>query len=314
MTGAWTRTWWWRAPGSNAACSRKPGASIDREAHLAVIRHALALCGRRDLGLHFGKRISLRHYGVIGHALLSSGSIRQVFELFLRYQRMTGPLLGISMHTEGKLAVVRRHNLLALGGLLEFAVEEFLSSWVAVIGSLLEAPFKPAQARVSYARPPHAKQYAAVLKCPVIFDAGVVELRFDATYLDRPLSFADPATAELCKERCELLLAQLDSQGALVEEVRRVLIASPGEFPGVEQVAHRLHLSVRTLRRKLAAERTSFRAIDREIRHTLALQYLRATELPIKQIAYLVGYEDPANFTRAFQSWARCSPRMSRRE
>ena len=59
--------------------------------------------GRRDLGLHFGKRISLRHYGVIGHALLSSGSIRQVFELFLRYQRMTGPLLGISMHTEGNL-------------------------------------------------------------------------------------------------------------------------------------------------------------------------------------------------------------------
>ena len=73
-------------------------------------------------------------------------------------------------------------------------------------------------------------------------------------------------------------------------------------------------MSVRTLRRRLAAERTSFRAIDREIRRSLALQYLRATELPIKKIAYLVGYEDPANFTRAFQMWTRRSPRQSRRQ
>ncbi len=288
------------------------GARIEREAHLRVIRHALAVCGRRDLGLHFGSRISLRHYGVIGHAMLSSASIRQVLELFFRYQRMTGPLLGISMHSEGTLAVVRRHDLLELGALHEFAVEEFLSSWVAVFSSVLEEPFVPSEVRVRYPPPPHAKLYAAILKCPVVFDAGVVELRFDAAYLDRPLSFADPATAELCRERCEQLLAQLDSQGGLVEEVRRALMASPGEFPGIDRVAQRLHMSVRTLRRRLAAERTSFRAIDREIRHTLALQYLRATDLPIKQIAYLLGYEDPANFSRAFQTWARRSPRRSR--
>ena len=288
------------------------GARIEREAHLRVIRQALALCGRRDLGLQFGKRISLRHYGVLGHAMLSSASIRHVFELFLRYQRMTGPLLGVSLHTEGKLAVVRRHDLIELGALREFAVEEFLSSWVAVIGSLLEAPFEPSEVRVSYPAPPHAELYSSVLQCPVIFDAGVVELRFDVSYLERPLSLADPATAELCRERSEQLLAQLDDQGGLVEDVRRALMASPSIFPGIEHVAQRLHVSVRTLRRKLAAERTSFRAIDREIRHALALQYLQGTDLPIKQIAYLVGYDDPANFSRAFQRWARCSPRRSR--
>jgi AraC-like DNA-binding protein len=254
----------------------------------------------------------LRHYGVIGHAMISSGTIHQVLELFLRYQRMTGLLLGVSMHREGKLAIVRRHNLLALGALHEFAVEEFLSSWVAVIGSLLGAPFKPSEVRVNYARPPHARQYNGVLKCPVLFDAGVVELRFDSAYLGRRLSFSDPVTAALCRERCEQLLSQLDTQSELVEHVRRALIASPGEFPDIEQVAQRLHMSVRTLRRKLAAEGMSFRALDREIRHALALQYLRGTDLPVKQIGYLVGYDDPANFTRAFQGWARCSPGRSR--
>ena len=302
-----------RAVVARSALTR-PGGTIAREQHLAVIRSAMEVSRRRDLGLHFGKRISLRHYGVIGHALLSSGTIRQVLELFIRYQRMTGPLLGLSMHTERRLTIVRRHNLLALGALQEFAVEEFLSSWVAVIAALTGKPFKPSEVRVSYPKPAHWRQYAAVLKCPVQFDSMAVELRFDSAWLDLQLSFADPATAELCRERCEQLLSQLDSQSALAEEVRRALIASPGEFPGIEQVAERLHLSVRTLRRRLAADATSFRALDREIRHTLALQYLRATDLPIKQIAYLVGYDDPANFARAFQGWARARPRDSRRD
>ncbi|HEY7643013.1 MAG TPA: AraC family transcriptional regulator [Steroidobacteraceae bacterium] len=292
----------------------RPGGSIAREQHLAVIRSAMEVSRRRDLGLHFGKRITLRHYGVIGHALLSSGTIRQVLDLFIRYQRKTGPLLGVSMHIERRQTIVRRHDLLALGALQEFAVEEFLSSWVAVIASLTGKPFKPSEVRVSYAKPAHWRQYAAVLKCPVSFDSMAVELRFDSAWLDLQLSFADPATAELCRERCEQLLAQLDSQSTLVEEVRRALIASPGEFPGIEQVAERLHLSVRTLRRRLAGDGTSFRALDRQIRHALALQYLRATELPIKQIAYLVGYDDPANFSRAFQGWARARPRDSRRD
>ena len=302
-----------RASVARSALSR-PGGSIAREQHLAVIRCAMEVSRRRDLGLHFGKRITLRHYGVIGHALLSSGTIRQVLELFIRYQRMTGPLLGVSMHTERRLTIIRRHNLLALGALQEFAVEEFLSSWVAVIASLTGRPFKPSEVRVSYSKPAHWRQYAAVLKCPVLFDSMAVELRFDSAWLDLQLSFADPATAELCRERCEQLLAQLDSQSELAEEVRRGLIASPGEFPGIEQVAERLHLSVRTLRRRLAADGTSFRALDREIRHALALQYLRATDLPIKQIAYLVGYDDPANFARAFQGWARARPRDSRHD
>ncbi len=296
------------------AALRRPGAYIERDAHLRVVRNALALCVDRGLGLHFGRRISLRQYGVIGYAMLSSASIRQVMELFTRYHRMTGPLLGISIRTAGHSVVVRRDDLFELGALHQFAVEEFLSSWVTVFDSLLEEAFHPTEIRVNYSPPRYAHLYEALLKCPVTFNADVVELRFDAAYLDRRLSFADPATAELCKERCDQLLAQLDSQGGIVDAVRRAMTTAPGQFPSIDIVAQRLHTSVRTLRRKLAQQRTSFRAIDREIRHTLALEYLRGTELPIKQIAYLVGFEDPANFTRAFQSWVGCSPRTSRRK
>jgi len=299
--------------GLTRAAIRRSGAYIERDAHLRVVRQALALCVDRGLGLHFGRRISLRHYGVIGYAMLSSASIRQVMELFTRYHRMTGPLLGISIRTAGHSVVVRRDDLFELGALHQFAVEEFLSSWITVFDSLLEETFHPTEIRVNYPPPRYADLYGTLLKCPVTFDADVVELRFDVDYLDRPLSFADPATAELCKEHCDQLLAQLDGQGGVVDAVRRAMTAAPGQFPSLNIVAQRLHTSVRTLRRKLAQQRTSFRAIDREIRHALAVEYLRGTELPIKQIAYFVGFEDPANFTRAFRSWVGCNPRTSRR-
>ena len=76
---------------------------------------------------------------------------------------------------------MRRHNLLALGALLEFAVEEFLSSWVAVIGSLLGKPFKPSEVRVSYPSPPHCEAVCGSAQMPGAASIdGVVELRFDA--------------------------------------------------------------------------------------------------------------------------------------
>jgi AraC-like DNA-binding protein len=302
------------AAGLTRAAVMQPGAHITRDDHLRVVRHALTLPACRGLGLHFGSRVSLRHYGVIGHAMLSSANIRQVVELFIRYHSMTGPLLGISLRSVGPLVVVSRHDVFRLGELREFAVEEFLSSWVTALGAMLDEPFAPAEVRVNYPPPAHSELYATFFRCPVLFDAGVVELRFDAACLDRPLSFADPAMAELCRERCERLLRQLNSQGGLVEDVRRVLMDTPGQPPGLDAVAHRLHLSIRTLRRRLTDQRTTFREIDREIRHTLALEYLQETNLPIKQVADLVGFENPANFTRAFQRWAGCSPRRSRQK
>ena len=83
-------------------------------------------------------------------------------------------------------------------------------------------------------------------------------------------------------------------------------------YPGPEELAERLHLSLRTLRRKLAAEGSGYQALLDAARARDALALLAQPELEIRQIARLLGYEDPANFTRAFRSRTGLTPSAAR--
>ena len=90
--------------------------------------------------------------------------------------------------------------------------------------------------------------------------------------------------------------------------VRQLLIQSAGDFLDVTQVAKCLHVSERTLRRRLETESTSFRSIFDEIRDLLAREYLTKTELTIADIAHLLDYAETVSFRRAFARWNQLTP------
>jgi AraC-like DNA-binding protein len=74
-------------------------------------------------------------------------------------------------------------------------------------------------------------------------------------------------------------------------------------------VAGQLALSTRTLRRRLEEEGSSFQGILDEVRFGLARDYLHNSSLPIEQIAELLAYSTPGNFSQAFKRWSGSSPR-----
>ena len=69
-----------------------------------------------------------------------------------------------------------------------------------------------------------------------------------------------------------------------------------------------LHVSLRSLQRKLKEEDTSYKDLLEETRRQLALQYLRDSRRSIGEITYLLGFSEPSNFTRAFKRWTGKSP------
>ena len=93
-----------------------------------------------------------------------------------------------------------------------------------------------------------------------------------------------------------------------------MLIQSAGEFLNISQVAERLYVSERTLRRRLEAESTSFRSVFDEIRDLLAREYLAKTELTIADIAHLLDYAETVNFRRAFVRWNGVTPSQYRQQ
>ena len=79
-------------------------------------------------------------------------------------------------------------------------------------------------------------------------------------------------------------------------------------------IAQSLNMSTRTMQRRLAEEGTSFSAILQQIREELADQYIKDDKLAISEVAYLLGFSDQSNFTRAFKRWHGVSPTQYRHQ
>ncbi|MGB6055137.1 MAG: helix-turn-helix transcriptional regulator [Burkholderiaceae bacterium] len=83
---------------------------------------------------------------------------------------------------------------------------------------------------------------------------------------------------------------------------------SPGRFPEIDAVARQLHMTGRTLRRKLQAQGVSYQSILTDVRRQLALGYLRKTRMSVEDIAAALGFSDAANFRHAFKKWTGRTP------
>jgi AraC-like DNA-binding protein len=126
--------------------------------------------------------------------------------------------------------------------------------------------------------------------------------------LDLPLKTSDPRAFRLADAMCERELLRLHAGRSWVARVQRILHETRVGFPSLHQTARQLHVTPRTLHRRLTAEGTSFRAVLDDVRHRAAVEQLRSGEATIQEVAYLLGYSDPANFRRAFRRWTGSPP------
>jgi AraC-like DNA-binding protein len=158
------------------------------------------------------------------------------------------------------------------------------------------------------ARPAHADLYRRYFAGTVSFGAEVSALVIPAPWLDHPSPFADVDLHRVSVMKLEALAERLQGRrytAALVEE----LMAS-GRQGGrsLEEVAHRLAVSTRTLIRRLKEGGRTYRDLRDGHRRTLAMELLAETSLTAAEIAYRLGYEDASNFGKACHRWFGCPP------
>ena len=125
---------------------------------------------------------------------------------------------------------------------------------------------------------------------------------------------ADPIASQIAINQCEAELSALGERRRLAMRVRDILTHSEQHYLSIENVADRLHMSDRTLKRQLAAEGTSFSTLVDEVRYRHATSLLSRTDYTLEQIADELGYSDVANFSRAFKRWSGRSPSNWRKD
>ena len=164
-----------------------------------------------------------------------------------------------------------------------------------------------------FAPPAHQAEYRLMFPCPIRFQDPPNRLVFESNALDLPV-VQTPETL-----RSHLQRAPLDwftRQAYYQAYTRRVMdhLEQHSDLANADitQTAQALHLTERTLRRKLIAEGTGFQTLKENLRRDLALHYLNQANRSIAQIAHQLGFSETSAFTRAFKHWTGTSPKTYR--
>jgi len=272
-------------------------------------RNLLELSGDPTLGLRIGASYLPQRYGLLGYALMSAATLRHAVVIGTKFGDLTFTWFGLAFDVAGNTAVfsfIDRFDIDAdvRNFLYDRDCAAALIDFSEIMGLRLVLD------RVALPHDGHGRRadYREFFGCPVEFGSAPARMAFAAELLETPLPHRDAAASDQLRQQCQLLLAKLSRQSKLIDDVRLLLLSRPGFFPDIGIVAEKLDLSVRTLRRRLSDEDTSFQDILDDVRFGLAAEYLAQTRLPLQEISTLLGYSDPGNFTHAFKRWSGKAP------
>lgn len=267
----------------------------------------------RDVFLELGRVLTDADAGLLGPLVMAQPSGSAAFEQFQRYQELVGGPIWTLEHDGPQVRVGYRassvtHDAESAAELaLSAAYHLALRFWGPTVGPLLGV-------ELGFPEPSHAADYRRYFAGPLRFGASRCSLVVprDLFELVRP-----GVDRGLAQQLVSFAFAQWASRGGMRSWVARVESAlAPAKHLQeyqLERVAHSLHVSERTLRRRLAEEGTTFSAVASRMRDERAARLLLETDLPLSEIATTLGYSDPTSFRRACRTRFGRTPRQIRR-
>ena len=294
--------------GLDYAALDDPDARFPQDGMTRLWQRAVELSGNPAIGLNMAKVVRPASFHVVGYALMSSRTLKEGLTRLVRYQRIIaeGADLSFRPTPSGYELVLAIH-----GDRLPPArqsAEASLAYALAFCRWMTGKPLRPQQILFQGDPPTDLQPFEQVFQAPLRFNAAHYALLFERADMEMPLPTANESLAQLHDRFAGEYLARF-SESRVTHLARQVLcrLLPQGE-PKREAVAQALHLSQRTLQRRLQEEGSSFQQLLDDTRRELAEQYLAQPNLTLLEVAYLLGFADPSNFFRAFRRWFSCTP------
>ena len=268
--------------------------------------------GYVDLGLMIGTQVNVSSYGVLGHAMLSAPTVGEAIKYGLDYYRLTSSFMSLESLEQTEHFIIRAQLDYPLPALAQFAPEELICGFTHVARQLMGEDFSPLFVHFIGQQPSYHQALQDYLRCPIYYQQADCQFSMDKRLLSLPLKTANALTAKQLLILCQQLLAEQQHHvlrvDEIVQRVQQELRASPNYWPSMPEVAKRLAMSERTLRRKLQAAQTDFQEQVEQVRQQLAKQLLANKRVTVEQAAAVLGYSEAASFRRAFHRWMGVSP------
>lgn len=292
--------------GLDFAALDDPNARYPLERTTRLWRLAVQATGDPCLGLAVASQVTQTTFHALGYSLSASTTLAEAFERIVRYFRLVTDAAELEFHLEDdRYRFVIRP--LDQPRPADEAIDAFASLFVRLCRSVLGREFAPLRVRLQRAAP-QSDCFDKVFRAPLEFGCEQNELWFAQEPFERRLEGANP---ELARHNDEIVLrhlARFDRDNLRARSRAALIERLPLGEPSAEKLAEALHLSLRSLQRKLAEEGTSYEEILTATRRELALSYLAERRYSISEITYLLGFSDTSSFTRAFKRWTGQSP------
>ncbi len=286
---------------------------IPLENYLALMEAGKELCNEPALALQFGEMVSMPEMSIVYLICRSAETVAKAYVQMNRYARLvidTGEatdLCVINRNEDGAWIELTSAIYIKYPQLTQSGLARAVTGAASLFGGRQLAK----AVHVTHEEPAYRAEYDRIFKVPVFFGSDKNALLIDESFLSFKLSPSSNYVFGILSEHADALLQRLESSKTIKGKVESLLlpILHTGDL-GMPLIAKKMGISRQVLYRRLKAEGISYEKLLDELRHQLALDYLNAKKVSVKEAAYLVGFSDPGSFSRAFKRWTGSSPKL----
>ncbi|MGA9320188.1 MAG: AraC family transcriptional regulator ligand-binding domain-containing protein [Xanthobacteraceae bacterium] len=269
--------------------------------------------GDRLLGFHVAQGMDLRRGGLLYYVAASSEVLGDALHRIARYSSMVNEGVKLEAETGEKLRIVfayagvpRRHD--------RHQIEAWTTLIIRYCRELTGRGLQALAVRLMHHRIPESGEIDSFCGRRIEFSSDMDEVSFAGEAAKLPIANADPFLNKLLIGYSENVVTRRSARSGVIRADVENALASllPHGQTQIKNVARRLGVGPRTLRRKLAAQGLTYAGILEELRFALARHYLSERDLPISRIAWLLGYTEVSTFSHAFRRWTGRTPRADR--
>lgn len=263
------------------------------------------------IGLKLADVIPAGAYWTYEYLLRHSPTIGAALEKAVRYQRIFANDVQLILVDRGAHSIARLDHAGMGGGEYPHpaqATECLFAAIFRAIHSLVPSA-RAKEVRFTHPRLGPVSEYSQRFGCRMRFAQPYNEVVFETQMLSREVVSADQRLAHVLEEHVQRVLATVPELDPWLPRARRALDALlAARAASLPQLAKALHVSARTLRRRLSERGASYRELLDDARRALALQRVTDADASFEEIAGALGFNDLSAFYRAFRRWTDCTP------
>lgn len=300
-----------RTAGIDPAIYQRTGKRVPFELEDKLFRLVVERTGNPSVGIDLVEYMNPTVYQALGLALLCSSTLRNFCKRFERFFDVVSTLEGVDFiqTKDGGGQIVNR----PLVDYSEVTRGVHADAFCAVVLKFMRLVYRPdykfERLELSWHPPEqYHDKYRKHFGCEVVFGAPLTTIYLNKKDLDVPLSGANARLAFQNDQSAKAILAELKKDNLQARVYARLIEYLPAGECSREKVAHSLHMSESAFQKKLKLEGTSYQTLLDRTRSELSQHYLGKGGMSISEAAFLLGFTDSSNFSRAFKRWLGVSP------